>query len=190
MVVWLITRHVFYSLVLWSLHTEAPYILNYGCYWGPTSKLQGPIKEPDYFWHLVQPFIDPEGIVCWNTNIARYFMVTLLSLQIILLLWFIMIIRVALKVIRGAGAEDSRSDDEDSNEEEEVEDQSHPKEAVETQFSKPSLPLEEAVGTPNTPYQRSSPPKRFRKGGGVASGFTIPSDRKELLGRIGCDNGA
>lgn len=181
------TRHVGYFLVLWSIQTEAPNIIKYGCYWGPNSNLQGPIEPPDQLGHLIQPFLDPEGLVCWSTNIARYFMVTLVSLQVILLLWFAMIIRVAVKVIRGGGAEDSRSDDEEPGEEAEPDQKSHYKNEI---YVTNSPSHEEAVSVQATPYRRSSPPKRFRKGAGVASGVTIPSDRKELLGRIGCDKGA
>ena len=43
------------------------------------------------------------------------FIALLATLQAILLLWFVMIIRLAIRVVRGAHAEDDRSDDEDEN---------------------------------------------------------------------------
>ena len=190
-VVWFLTRHVFYFLVLWSLHVDAPQIIKYGCYWGPTEDLHGPIEPPDRVGHLVQPFLDPVGLVCWNKKIADSFMVTLLALQVILLLWFVMIIRVAVKVIRGGEAEDSRSDDEECSEEEV--DSCH-SEKRHANVSIEPLPYEKEVGVEEldlcVSYRRTSPPRKFRKSGGAASGVSIPSDRKELLGRIGCDKGS
>ena len=187
-VVWFVTRHVFYFLVLWSLHVDAPRIIRYGCYWGPTENLHGPIEPPDRFGHLLQPFLNPVGLVCWNGKIADSFMATLLALQVILLLWFVMIIRVAVKVIRGGEAEDSRSDDEESSDEEA---EPYPSAKSHTNGSIEPLPYEKEVGVEGldlcVSYRRTSPQRNFRKGGGTASGVTIPSDRKELLGRIGCD---
>ena len=49
------------------------------------------------------------------------FIALLATLQAILLLWFAMIVRLAVRVVRGAHAEDDRSDDED-DEEDTVED--------------------------------------------------------------------
>lgn len=191
MVVWLITRHVFYPLILWSLYTEAPEIIKYGCYWGPTDDLQGPIDPPDRFNHLVQPFLDPVGLVCWNANIAWSFMVTLLALQVILLLWFGMIVRVAIKVVKGAEAEDSRSDDEASSEEMEAEEDVYCPSKGDGNDHMRVNSYEEEVGADAVKLasRRLSPPRRFRKGN-ASGGLPIPSDSKELLGRIGCDKGA
>lgn len=190
-VVWLVTRHIFYPLILWSLYTEAPHIIKYGCYWGPTNNLQGPIDRPDRFNHLIQPFLDPVGLVCWNGNIAWSFMVTLLALQVILLLWFVMIIRVAIKVIKGAEAEDSRSDDEASSDREEAEEDTYCAVKSDNNGCTDIHPYEEEVGAEavGLAHRKTSPPRKFRKSGSAASGITIPSDSKELLGRIGCDKG-
>ena len=182
MVVWFITRHIFYAFVVWSLYAHSA-IETKGCYWGPTSNLQGPIDPPDRFGHLLQPFMNPVGLVCWTPNIKWSFIVTLLALQAILMLWFVMIIKVAVKVVRGGEADDSRSDDEAENEKTEG---YHSEE----QYSHSDAPIEEDVGAEAITYRRTSPPRRFRKGGATASGVTLPSDRKELLGRIGCDKGA
>lgn len=187
MAVWFVTRHVFYFLVLWSLHTHSIEEIKDGCYWGPTSGLQGPIDPLDSFGHLLQPFLNPVGLICWSPNIRWSFTFTLLGLQIILLLWFAMIIRVAVKVIQGGEAEDSRSDDEESSDEEV---DHHPQEKYADNPFFGSAPFEEDVDAGAITYRRTSPPRKFRKGGGAASGVTIPSDSKELLGRIGCDKGA
>jgi len=191
MVVYLVTRQIFYPLILWSLYTEAPHIIKYGCYWGPTNDLQGPIDPPDHFNHLIQPFLDPVGLVCWNANIASSFMVTLVALQLILLLWFVMIIRVAVKVIKGAEADDSRSDDEASSDGEEAEEETYRTAKCDSNGFTEAHPYEEEVGAEavGLTYRKTSPPRKFRKSGSAASGITIPSDSKELLGRIGCDKG-
>ena len=110
-----------------------------------------------------------------------------------MIVWFGMITQVAIKVLKGGEAEDSRSDGEDEGEEEDDE-------AIEGTIDKKTdsakkpieyEPLEEEVGVEDIRFhsQRSSPVKRFRNGGGVTTGVAFPSDRKELLGRIGCDGG-
>ena len=190
MLVWAITRHFLYLRVCWSLYVDSPQLINYGCYWGSASDLHGPIDPPDRFNHLIQPFRGSEGLVCWNNNIKWAFMFTLLALQVIFLLWFGMIIRVALKVLRGGEAEDSRSDDE--GDEEDQDDNIQEKDYYENELPLEEPPLEEEVGVEaiNLGNRKTSPTRRFRKGGGAASGVTLHSDRKELLGRIGCDKGS
>ena len=189
MLVWVVARHFLYLRVCWSLYVDSPKIMSYGCYWGSRSDLHGPIDPPDRFNHLIQPFRDPEGFVCWNDNIKWAFMFALLALQVILLIWFAMIVRVALKVLRGGEAEDSRSDDEEDDEEED--DYIKEKKNCEHDFLQ-EAPLEEDVGVEaiNLGNRKISPNRRYRKGGGTSSGVTLHSDRKELLGRIGCDKGS
>ena len=198
LVVWFIARQVLYLLVCYSVYAHIPLEITYGCYWGSASNLQGPISPPDLFSHLIQPFRDPEGLICWDNKIKWAFLSVLIALQVILLMWFGMILRVAYKVLRGGEAEDSRSDDEleegndergsDSPEKEE----NMSNEQGELLAIEVSRPLEEEVDVEaiNLSSSRKISSRRFRKGGGTASGVTIPSDRKELLGRIGCDKGS
>ena len=185
MLEWVVARHFLYLRVCWSLYADSPRIMNYGCFWGSNSDLHGPIDPPDRFSYLAQPFLDSEGLVCWNDRIKWAFMFTLLALQVLLLIWFGMIVRVALKVLRGGEADDSRSDDEGEDEDQE---DIH-KEISERDVIFEEPPLEEEVGVEaiNLGNRKTSPNRRFRKGGGAASGVTLHSDRKELLGRIGCD---
>lgn len=194
MVSWFVARQVLYLLVCYSVYAHIPEEIAYGCYFGSTSDLKGPIPPPDMFKHLIQPFRNPEGLVCWNDKIKWTFLSALLALQVLLLIWFVMIIKVACKVIRGGEAEDSRSDDEEDEDEEgdDIDDSSYEKKTCEHVDAIEVAPLEEEVGVEaiNLSVSRKSPSRRFRKGGGTASGVTIPSDRKELLGRIGCDKGS
>jgi acyl-CoA-dependent ceramide synthase len=94
-----------------------------------------------------------------------------------------MIVGVAVKVIRGGEADDVRSDDEGEEEEEEHE-----------VFEDELLPYEEEVGVEsiNLKGRVSHASKtRYKKSASSATGVSLPghSDRKELLGRIGCDKG-
>ena len=200
MVIWLLTRHILYLRVVYSIYEDIPKEITYGCYSGSSANMKGPFDPPDQWLHLLQPFRDPEGVVCWNNNIKWAFIYALLALQVILCIWFGMVIRVAVRVLRGGEADDTRSDDE--GEEDETEDPIDNDEMV-PKWEKadlemtPShhrenlheLPIEEVVGAEELSFtsHRQSPPRRFRKAGGMASGVNLHSDRKELLGRIGCD---
>lgn len=196
MLSWFISRHVFYLKVIYSIYKDLPRGITNGCYSGGMHNLTGPFEAPDDYYHLMTPFIDPEGVVCWSDNITWAFIYALLALQALLLIWFGMIVRVVVKVLRGGDAIDSRSDDEgeEGDEEDEAETTVYEKQgevdAIEHAIAPP--PLEEEVGVEsiNLGSQRNSPARKFRKGGGAASGVTLHSDRKELLGRIGCDKGA
>ena len=198
MLTWFVTRHVLYALVCYSVYIDIPKEITYGCYYGSNGHLHGPVPAPDAFGHLTQPFRDPEGLVCWNNGIKWAFLGMLLSLQVILLLWFGMILRVAWKVVQGGEAEDSRSDDEDEFLDEASESEEGDDQRLEGKHACPildSLPLEEEVGVESINLRGQqrplSPSRRYRKVVGSATGVKLPghSDRKDLLGRIGCDKG-
>lgn len=123
MVTWFITRHVLYMAVLYSIWAHIPQEIKYGCYTGSVLDLQGPFEVPNDWDHLTQPFRDPVGVVCWNNRIKWAFLLSLFSLQVVLLVWFTAILRVAYKVVTGQGADDVRSDDEDDDDEEEEEEE-------------------------------------------------------------------
>ena len=73
--------------------------------------------------NIYQPFWNPRAdTVQFNARIRWDFLGLLLGLQCITLMWFVMICRVIAKVLRGEGADDSRSDDEDGEEEDSVPD--------------------------------------------------------------------
>ena len=190
-VTWFITRHIFYFMVCWSLYDDSPRESGYGCYYGPNENLYGPIEPPDRFGHLLQPFTDPQGLVCWTPYVMRSFVGTLLALQVVLIIWFAMICRVVAKVIKGGAAEDSRSDDEGEEDEEEIK---NAEKNGEERTSQQSAPVEELVTIDSLNLcvgpGASRNNKRLRKSGGTTSGITFPSDTKDLLGRIGCDKSA
>ncbi|CCU76741.1 TRAM1 Lag1 CLN8 superfamilz protein/sphingosine N-acyltransferase lag1 [Blumeria hordei DH14] len=183
MVIWFAARHVVYLMICWSVYADIPANIDYGCYRGKNGAIIGPFAAPDWFGHLLEPFHDPEGIVCWNDSIKWGFLSALLFLQGITLLWFWMIVQVALRVLRGGQADDSRSDEEDSDEEIFAEDpllENEPNAESEVE----SIDLKRRLSN----VGRS---KYVRKSAGNATGVSLQGscDRKEFLGRIGCDKG-
>lgn len=205
MITWFFARHVCYLGVCWSVYTYISGDVRDECYRGPASDLEGPFPVPDDYQHLIQPFLDPTGLVCMNTGIGQVFLVVLLALQGLLLIWLWMIVKVAYKVLSGEGADDTRSDDENS--EAKAEDTRDPIDqihlCVEARPYVPlsNLPIEKEVGfdemrISTSRVGRASPVGRAgRKSDGHAAATTGISlrghnNRKELLGRIGCDKGS
>ena len=208
MVTWFVARHALYMMVCWSVYAHIPEEINYGCYRGGDLDLQGPLPEPNDFDHLSQPFRDPVGLVCWNNRIKWVFLALLLALQCVMLVWFTMILKIAYKVISGQGADDTRSDDEDDEEEEEeeVEELNLPErvmEDIKTGSEAPSSYIEKEVlstdgdirfqsqrsqqrgDSARSPVRRS--PRKAAEAHTTSANLLGHSDRKELLGRIGCD---
>ncbi|RYP69093.1 hypothetical protein DL771_006324 [Monosporascus sp. 5C6A] len=172
MITWFISRHVFYPMVCWSIYSDPPRLLRSACYGGTADNLQGPFPVPDDWSHLLDPFRDPSGAICTNDNIIFGFLCYLLLLQVIMVMWFVLIVQVAIRVLRGSGAEDVRSDDEME---------------VDAERSV-AQPIEEEVGVEDIDL------KQWERRTGVkgATGSTAISlsghvDRKELLNRIGCE---
>ena len=192
MVVWFVARHVLYLKIIFSIFQNVPGEVQYGCYSGGGNKIKGPFSVPDQKQYLFEPFRNPTGTICFDDDLKWGFVYTLLALQVLLVVWFVMIVRVAIRVLKGGGADDSRSDDED--EDEDLEEEQNPSLNTPTPNKhgklKPAEPYEEEVDVEEiTSRKQRSPARRYRKGGGVSSGVTLQSDRKELLGRIGCDGG-
>ncbi|KAL5334438.1 TLC domain-containing protein [Aspergillus crustosus] len=167
MVVWAFSRHVFYPLLLWNIYKNVPAAMPYGCYSGTTAEMISIDGYPDRVTHLFYPFLNLDSPICMNQTIKWIFLSFLLSLQVLSIIWFTMVIRVAVGVLRTGNAEDSRSDDE---EEEDVEIASLPKDA----------PNGSAVSADVSSAE-------YRRSNGPSSTRPRRSDRKALLGRIGCD---
>lgn len=187
MVTWFIARHVWYNMVVYSVYAHLPEETNYGCYSGAQGSVIGPFEAPDRFMHLLEPFMDPAGVVCFNHRIKWGFLICLIFLQCITIMWFCMIVRVAAKVIAGGSSEDTRSDDESEDMEE--------YESIPQEGRHEAVPLEEEVGIEGINLKgrsnKRNTTKGYKKAMSSATGVTLPghSDRKELLGRIGCERG-
>ncbi|ORY17237.1 TLC domain-domain-containing protein [Clohesyomyces aquaticus] len=202
MVVWVVSRHGVYILVCWSIYAHTPTAMIPGCYLPDGSMV--PASDAERYdalggnnnWsNVLQGYMNRDGPVCWNPTIRWGFLSLLLALQVILLFWFTLIVKVAYKVITGQGAEDNRSSDEDEDSEVDVDDESWTEKTyapVQAVKSGPEwTPLEQDVGVESLTFvRRASPGLRYKSTSGTrTSAISIPGhgDRKELLGRIGCD---
>lgn len=175
MVSWFIARHILYMVVCWSIWKDALQLLPTGCFHGSGTHLKGPLPLPDGWHHWLEPFRNSQGAVCSSQPVVYGFLYTLLGLQAITIFWFFMIIRVAIRVLRGGSADDPRSGDEAESEEAEYE-------------YEEAQPLEEEVGVELLDlkgWERRTGMKRAAS----STAVSLPghSDRKELLGRIGCE---
>lgn len=156
-----------------------------------------------HIWaNLLKAYTDQNGPICWNPEIRYYFLGLLLFLQALCCVWFTMVLRVVYKVLSGNGADDVRSDDEEDEEELEHDPTSTILNRVTTctesgmsAMPGPGLglgsPKEEEVGVDALTFARlnGASQRRMTRREARASGISIPGhgDRKELLGRIGCD---
>lgn len=180
MVSWFVARHVLYIMVCYSVWAQTPDIMTTGCYSGPDNNLQGPFDVPSDSGslYLLEPLWNSEGLVCYNQTVKWSFLSMLLFLQALTIMWFSMIIRIAINVLRGNPAEDTRSDDEadDLEDEDEV-------------VYEEAQPLEEEVGVEEIDLKNWERRTGVKRTAAAATGVSLPghSDRKELLGRIGCE---
>jgi len=184
---WFVARHVFYLIICWSIHKEVPKTMPYGCYSSVTGAKLSADGGNDVMQHILQPFVNPGGAVCFNQNIRHSFLAVLLFLQGLTLMWFAMIIRVVFKVLNGDPADDSRSDDGEEAEEDEEEDSPLVDEKKTTTPPVAKPVVEHLVAADELHFTRrpsNNTRYRSRKSGAHGGGL---SDRKELLGRIGCD---
>lgn len=112
LITWFVGRHICYMLVVNSAWKDALVQIPEGCY-RPDSITQAPMPGTiQSYTFLVRQFYNPTGVVCFTKPILMGFIFLLLALQVLTLMWFYMIIGVAVKVIKGGQAEDTRSDDE------------------------------------------------------------------------------
>lgn len=91
---WLITRHFLFSFAIISTCYDLPKIVN-------------------MVWQ-------PEKGLYMSVSVWRGFCFLLIVLQVIQIIWFVTIARVAYQVLRGGNADDARSDIEDGSDEVEI----------------------------------------------------------------------
>ncbi|KXX82367.1 Sphingosine N-acyltransferase lag1 [Madurella mycetomatis] len=169
-----------YIMVCYSVWAHTPEIMPQGCFKGSKSKLAGPFEPPTNkgVLYLLEPLWDPEGLVCYNESVKWTFLSMLLFLQFLTIMWFSMIVRVAIRVLSGTGAEDTRSDDEADEQEDDDE-----------YIYEEAQPLEEEVGVDKINLKNWERRTGVKRAEPTSTGVSFPghSDRKELLGRIGCE---
>ncbi|PLN76892.1 longevity assurance proteins LAG1/LAC1 [Aspergillus taichungensis] len=173
MVTWLISRHIFYPMLCWSIFKEVPAQMAYGCYSGTTAEMISDNGYPDQFTYLFYPFLNLDGPICMNRTIKWIFLGFLLALQLLSIIWFTMVVRVAVGVLRTGNAEDTRSDDEEDAED-----------VRDKEGSSPAT-----ADTSNADWRRANASSTARPRGRGRGRVRLgeQSDRKALLGRIGCD---
>ncbi|KAL7791564.1 TLC domain-containing protein [Trichoderma ceciliae] len=193
-IVWLATRHVFFLMACYSVYIDCHALVPHSCFQGSMSNLQGPLPQVSGWSWLLEPFRDPEGMVCFNNQIYTGFMTYLLALQGIMMIWSYAILKVVVRVLSGNNAEDIRSDDEevDELEEEETMDGEYPDGWAEPgfEFNPESGLLEEEAEVDDGVVRAWERRNRISpKRSGSSSGLHLPgqSDRKEFLNRIGCE---
>ncbi|KAF6842750.1 longevity-assurance protein [Colletotrichum musicola] len=182
LLVWVWTRHVFYLMTCWSVYHDLPKALDMPCFRGAPGEMEGPFPAPEEGWsHLLEPFVDPAGTVCFTDGVLKGFLLFLLALEVVICAWSFFIIRVTVRVLKGAPAEDVRSDVEVGGEEEESEEIEYEEvEAVEEEVGVEAIDLKA--------WERRNAKKDAAAGTRV-TGVRVHShsDRKDLLNRIGCE---
>ncbi|KAK4451086.1 TLC domain-containing protein [Podospora aff. communis PSN243] len=180
MVSWLIARHIFYPMVCWSVWAQTSVVMGDGCYSGTPGNFTEQFDAPEdrSAFYLLEPLWDSNAIVCYNDTVKWTFLSMLLFLQGLAIMWFSLAIRVAIRTLRGGAADDPRSDDEADEEEVEAE-----------VVYEEAQPLEEEVGVDELDLKNWERRSGVKRPATTATGVSLPghSDRKELLGRIGCE---
>ncbi|WPH03228.1 Hypothetical protein R9X50_00610500 [Acrodontium crateriforme] len=190
-ITWFITRHLFYGAICWSIYAHVHEVtMNYGIYSIVTGTKISEDGGTNIMHSLFQPISNPQAqTVAFNANIRWWFLGLLLALQCLTIAWFVMICRVVMRVLRGEGADDTRSDGEEEAEEEVEKDdqfQSINERDVDSEhFIEVEASSEDMTyGAPKRTGSMSSTSK-MRVSKGISSGLHL-NGHKDLLNRIGC----
>lgn len=196
---WLVARHGIYNSLCWSIYRDVPRVMPFACYRGETGQLETDANKLSSRWRYAEPFFDQKGTICLDRNVKAIFLGLLLMLQVLSIVWFGMIIKVIFNMFNGEGANDTRSSDEDEGEEEgeeeeEEEEEKNEKASRENEECEEDISISKstyaipngkarASGNSDTPSPRQA--GLFQRGPGIR----VPGsrDRKELIGRVGCN---
>ena len=207
-VAWLVMRHFFYMAICWSIYAHVGEVtMPYGIYSIVTGSRISEDGGTNIMRSLFQPFMNPKAqTIAFNANIRWLFLGMLLALQCITIAWFVMICRVVMRVLRGQGADDTRSDGEDESCDElalevEKDGQFHDVDDEEVASVDGSQQagehfIEIEASSEDMIYSTSAAPKRTassssassmptRMSKGISSGLNL-NGHKDLLNRIGC----
>lgn len=161
----------------------------FACYRGATEKLETDTSKLESRWRYAEPFLDQRGTICLDENVKAVFLGLLLMLQVLSIVWFVMIIKVALSLVKGEGASDTRSSDEEESGDEQEEEEML-KGTIKSQedilSGKPGHTT--SNGKARASGSDTPPPRQtglFQRGAAIR----VPGsrDRKELIGRVGCN---
>ncbi|RMX90611.1 hypothetical protein D0868_14477 [Hortaea werneckii] len=190
---WILSRHVCYMAICWSIYAHVAVVtMPYGLYSTKDSSRLSVNGGTNVIDNLLQPVLHPQAqTVSFNANIRWTFLGLLLALQCITLVWLVMIMRVVARVLRGEGADDTRSDDEGGEEEEEdlpAQPSDHTSVPISMSSSDKAQPrfIEvESTGEDFTTYPKRKGSSSKRRSKGISSGLNL-GEHKDILNRIGC----
>jgi acyl-CoA-dependent ceramide synthase len=142
---WPYTRHYLYNVIVYSSYVDLPRYFHRDNRNSPFYQITPPKGGGEwgegYNWNPQQGYY-------FTSEVHMAFLVLLATLQAILILWFATIIRLASRVIRGAHAEDERSDDEASDyEEDEIQ---HDPDVTLLEVANGNIPTRTNGGIPST----------------------------------------
>ncbi|KAK0817991.1 Sphingosine N-acyltransferase lag1 [Friedmanniomyces endolithicus] len=184
---WFLSRHVAYCAICWSIYAH----VNNGTMSTSTGAKLSDDGGTNIIDNLLQPMLHPEAqTLSFNANIRWLFLGLLLALQCITIAWFVMICRVVMRVLRGEGADDSRSEAEDTDIDQ-YDEARKDDTGVQTsaQQERPRY-----IEIETTSEELRTYPKRGggstgsgskRKGKAISSGLHL-GEHKDILNRIGC----
>ncbi|KAM0491121.1 hypothetical protein ACHAP8_010905 [Fusarium lateritium] len=169
---WVLCRHVAFVMVCWSVYAHSLAISGSTCYIGSGKTIVGPALVPQGYFYMFEPLIYDSGRICYDYTIKSLFLSGLLFLEGLMIFWLVMIIKLVVRVLRGGNAEDTRSDDEGEAEEQEI-----------------MAPIQVVVDTEklDCPLRLSSSGRGTSCVFQTTSGLTIGQEKKNYLGRIGCE---
>lgn len=203
---WIASRHVAYLAICWSIyaHVNTAGTMLYGTYATATGFRLSADGGSATFTDLLQPLTRPGAATfAFNANIRWFFLGLLMALQCITLAWLAMIMRVVAKVLRGQGAEDTRSDDEGEGDElDELVDDEEQQQQQQLQdpeagadgadpdeksprFIEVATTSEEVSWPPARKNSINTNSRRKASARAISSGLNL-GDHKEILNRIGC----
>lgn len=173
--VWIVSRHMIYILLCYSIYRDVPGVMDYGCFSGAT----GLPEDPNTLgvWRYLEPFFDQSSTICLDRKIKWTFLGMLIAIQSLSILWFSMIIKVAYQIISGGVGKDVRSSDEEESEDECVAEQPNQ--------------LDEKDAPSSASGQTSARDAAAARGGFFQrrrGRIRIPGsrERKDIIGRVGC----
>lgn len=187
-ITWVLARHVAYLAICWSIYAHvAVETMPYGLYSTVTGERLSPNGGDKLLENLLQPMLNPEATtISFNANIRWSFLGLLLALQCITLVWLVMIVRVVIRVVRGHGADDTRSDDDGEAEAEDLDNGPAQPSVPFTAPAEPEKPrfieVEATSEEVAWPMRKNSNRKKPK---GKSSGLKL-GEHKEILNRIGC----
>jgi len=117
---WPYTRHYIYIKLLYSAYFDAPVIFHRDNHNRPSYQINPP--RGGGAWQIGCDWNPQEGYY-FTKEVHIAFIILLAILQVLLIFWFAMIGRLAVRVIRGFPADDVRSDVEDELDDEEEEEE-------------------------------------------------------------------